>query len=116
MSSRRAPERDPDHAILPDAWQFEIVGFNLVKEPVGGTEPFLDLTLRRGQERRVLRFWSPVDIEIERGGPDMTHGLVIIDVRARGLERLGVEVDDFENSGRKVHFLARTVEDITATR
>ena len=78
-------------------------------------EPFLDLILRRGQERRVLRFWSPQNLEVERGGPTMTHGLVIYDIRARGLERLTMEVDDFESSDGKVSFVARAVEELSAT-
>jgi hypothetical protein len=109
-------DRDPEHPVLARAWEFEIVGFRLEKEPVDEREPFLDLTLKRGDDRRVLRFWSPRDIEIERGGPTMTSGLVIYDIRARGLERLGVQVDDFEASRGSVRFLARAVEDITDGR
>jgi hypothetical protein len=45
----------------------------------------------------------------------MTHGLVIYDIRARGLDRLTVEVDDFEASDGKVRFVARAVEELSAT-
>jgi GNAT superfamily N-acetyltransferase len=103
-------EEDAEHPILPRAFEYEIVGLHLEREPIEEREPFLDLVLRRGAERRVLRFWSPVDIEIERGGPTMTSGLVIRDVRRHGLEKIGVRVDDFEGTQGAVRFSARAVE------
>jgi hypothetical protein len=69
MTKEREIKADPEHSILPRAWEFEIVGLRLEKVPVDESEPFLDLALQRGTERRVLRFWSPRDLEIERGGP-----------------------------------------------
>jgi hypothetical protein len=113
VTSREELQADPDHDVLPKAWQFEIIGLRLEKEPSGGGEPFLDLTLKRGAERRVLRFWSPRDLEVERGGPAMTSGLVIRDLRGRCFDGVGVKVDDFEASPGSVRFVARTVEDIT---
>jgi hypothetical protein len=107
--------KDPEHAILPRAFEYEIIGLRLEREPSEDVEPYLDLTLRRGQQRRILRFWSPQNLEVERGGPTMTHGLVIYDIRARGLDRLTVEVDDFEASDGKVRFVARAVEELSAT-
>ena len=106
-------KQDPEHLILPKAFQFEIISLRLEKEPQDGGEPFLDLKLRRGPENKLLRFWSPTDLEIERGSPIMTHGLVIRDIRDRGLDRIGVEVDDFECSSGKVRFLARAVEELS---
>ena len=96
MSSTRHREPDPNHPILDRAWEYEIVSLKLEREPVDGGEPFLDLTLRCGRERRLLRFWSPADLEIEKGGPTMTSGLANLDIRARGLEQIGVMVTDFE--------------------
>lgn len=112
MTVSRESQQDPDHSILPRAWEFEIVGLRLEKEPLDGSEAFLDLSLRRGDERRVLRFWSPSDLEVERGGPTMTGGLVIRDLRGRGLDRISVKVDDFEASLGAVRFVARTVEEV----
>lgn len=102
---------DPEHPILPQAWQYRIVGLRLELDPDDDGEPFLDLALRRGAERRVLRFWSPRDLEIERDGPT-SYGLVIHDVRARGLDRIGVRVDDFESSPGAIRFVARAVEEL----
>src|SRR5688572_868578 len=107
---RRELQQDPDHTILPEAWRYEIVALRLERAPVDGGEPFLDLTLRLGDTRRTLRFWSPVDVELERGGPCMTSGLTIKNLRSRGLEHVGVKVDDFEGSNGALRFLARAVE------
>jgi hypothetical protein len=113
MSHSSLRERDPNHPILYNASKYEIVGLRLEKEPLDGGEPFLDLVLRSGRERRLLRFWSPADLEIEKGGPTFTSGLAILDVTARGLEQIGVIVTDFEAANGSVRFVARTVEDIS---
>jgi hypothetical protein len=104
---------EPIHPILPCAWKYEIIGIRLEREPFDGSEPYLDLRLRNGTDRRLLRFWSPRELEIECGGPRMTGGLVIRDVRARGLDGIGVMVDDVEASPGSVTFYARTVEAIS---
>ncbi len=108
---RLLTDKDSEHTILSEAWTWEIVGFNLQREPGDDSEPFIDLTLRRGDQRRVFRFFSPCDVQIEKGGPRMTSGLSIVDVGARGLENLGVCVCDFEGSGGAVTFWARDVEE-----
>jgi hypothetical protein len=103
-------ERDRDHPILPHAHTWEIVGLRLERDPQTGHEPFLDLTLRRGGEHVNLRFWSPQDLEIERGGPTNTGGLVIEDISARGWDRIGVRVTDREVTVGAVRFVARAVD------
>jgi hypothetical protein len=105
---------DPDHGILPAAWAYEIVGLRLEKEPEDGLEPYLDLFLRKGTDRLGLRFWSPQDLEVERGGPVMTHGLRILDLSARGLDGLGVRVTDGEGTIGAIRFVARAVEPVGA--
>ena len=103
-------DEEQDHPIVPRAWEYRIVGLGLELSPVDEDEPYLDLTLRKGEDVRRLRFWSPVDLEVERGGPSMTWGLVIRDVKNRGLEGIGVRVDDFEGGNGAVRFAARDVE------
>ena len=115
MTLDSTEEEDPRHPILRESWRYEVVALRLERKPIDGGEPFLDLVLGLASERRTLRFWSPSDLEIERGGPVMTGGLVILDVRGRGLERIGVKVDDFEGSHGGVRFVARTVEDVTGS-
>lgn len=103
----------PQHPILPNAHRYAIVALQLELEPEDGSEPFLDLVLRQGAERRRLRFWSPQELEIERGGPVDTGGFEILDISSRGLEELGVLVSDSEGAGGgTVRFLARRVEEV----
>jgi len=101
----------PDHPILPRSFEYRIVSLHLELEPQNGGEPYLDLTLERGPERRTLRFWSPQELAIERGGPAFTGGFVIQDISDRGFELLGVRVADFEASHGAIEFLARQVEE-----
>src|SRR5512143_3401839 len=101
---------DPHHPILDRPWTWTIVGLHF-EIPVDGSEPFLDLQLQRAGEHRHLRFWSPQDLELNRGFPS-AEGLVILDVSKRGLDRLNIHVDDFEQFGG-IRFWARTVQDVT---
>ena len=103
---------DPEHPILPGAWQYQVTGLNFDLDPDDGGESRLDLKLRRQTTTRVFRFWSPSDLEIERGGPQMTSGLVILDLSGRGLEDINVQVADFEASEGAVSFVARAVEEL----
>jgi hypothetical protein len=104
---------DPRHPALPDAWRYKITGFRY-ERPNDGDEPFLELTLRAGTDVRCLRFLSPQNIEV-RHGFEATGGLVVLDVRARGLSGLGVRVEDREGGEGGVEFWARDVEDLSAT-
>lgn len=61
---------------------------------------------------RRLRFLSPQNLKIEPGFPEPTHGLCVLDIENSGLEGLGVEVCDFENSGGAISFFARRVVDL----
>jgi hypothetical protein len=107
-------EGEPPHPILPEAHKWEIIGLRLEHDPIDAAEPYLDLSVRGGADRRVLRFWSPVDLCIEEGGPRMTHWLGILDMRSRQLDGIGIRVDDFEGSFGSVRFSARAVEQIEA--
>ena len=102
--------RDPEHPILPRAWEYDVVGLNLQFAPDNEDEPFLDLTLQRDREQRVLRFWSPQQLTLEEGALT-THGMVIEDVRYRRLEGLGVHVNDFEVTNGGLRFRAGSVEE-----
>src|SRR5688500_1787310 len=76
-------DRDPDHSILPEAWSWGIVGLNIQLTPNDQTEPYLDLTLRRGPEERRLRFWSPPTTD--RCDPVVQLSLARLDSLAVGL-------------------------------
>jgi hypothetical protein len=102
--------RNPDHPILREAWKHEVVGFHYDGL---AEEPYLDLVLRHAETKviRRLRFFSPTEISIS--GPHMNWGLAIADVRQRQMERIGVEVYNFENSQGPAEFYARDVADVS---
>jgi hypothetical protein len=106
----RTSREDPRHPIIERPWQYRIVSFSYVE----GSEPYVDLALRKGDTTRRLRFLSPQGIEIENGFPSTTGGMCILDVQARGLEGIGVRLADFEASWGKVTLWARAVVDLDA--
>lgn len=106
-----ARTKDVPHPVVKRSWRYEIVGFNF-QQGDGTHECFVDLTLQEGQKRRHLRFLSPRDIEIRQGFPAGRGGLLILDVRARGMAGVAVMVDDFADSHGAVRFWAREVIDL----
>jgi len=105
-------QEDPFHSFLEHSWQYEIVSFCFHQSLDQEFETFLDITLSNGDVVRRLRFYSPQDIEVEKGFPRKASGFCIFDVSARGLEKLSVRVDDLEGNWGAVQFWARAVEDI----
>ncbi len=105
-------EDDPAHPIIDRPHEYAIAD---LRYHVGldGTEPYVDLELRNGAVVRRVRFWSPQQFTVEEGCfPQPTHGMVILDVRSRRLEGLGVRVADFEGSHGAITFWARDVVDL----
>ncbi|HEX8492489.1 MAG TPA: hypothetical protein VF658_06580 [Pyrinomonadaceae bacterium] len=105
-------KEDHYHPILERAWEYEVFTFSFYQWADEESEPFIDVTLKRGDELRHLRFYSPQDLEIEKGFPRKTGGFCIFDVSARGMEGLNVRVDDVEGSWGAVRFWAREVIEI----
>jgi hypothetical protein len=103
-------ESDPNHPIVTEPWRYRIGALHY-HVGLDDTEPYLDLDLHRDGEVRRLRFWSPAELEIEPGFPGPTYGMVILDVRARQLERLNVRVIDSEGTWGSITFWARDVVD-----
>jgi hypothetical protein len=101
-------DRDPQHAILETPWHYDIESVSVDALPRDGGEPRLDLRLSLDGEIVELRFWSPREVQI--GWPLTTGGLEILDLSERGMEKVGVEVADFEASPGGLRFYARAVE------
>jgi hypothetical protein len=105
-------KEDPIASIVERPWEYEILSLGFYQSPRGEFEPFIDLTLKKGDVLRHLRFYSPRELEIEKGFPARAGGFCIYDVSARGLESLGVRVGEFEASRGAVRFWAREVIEI----
>ena len=105
---------DPEHPIIERAFEYRVIGFCFHRVLDGSEESYIDLTLQHAEAVRRLRFLSPQSISIEDGFPEGS-GMFIADVRHRGLDRLGVRVDDFEASSGAIRFWARTVIDLDTT-
>jgi hypothetical protein len=107
-------DADPDHPIIERPWEYEIVGLCYHNERDSAPEPYIDLVLQNGRDRRCLRFLGPRDLEITGGFPS-SSGLCILDVSRRQLEGLRVWVANFENGGGCPTFWAREVVELDAT-
>jgi hypothetical protein len=103
-------QADFEHPILPAQAAWEAIGLNIQQ---GFDDPrgfHLDLTLRRGAEVRRLRFHDPQRLEINPRISAHNHGVVILDISGRRLEKVNVLVGGFESNDGVVEFLARDVE------
>jgi hypothetical protein len=104
-------EPEPHHPIIERPYEYAIADLRY-HMGVDGSEPFLDLTPVHGETTRRLRFLSPQNLQIEAGFPSPTGGMVILDIRGRQLDGLGVEVVDWEASKGTITFFAREVVDV----
>lgn len=103
--------KDPEHPIIDRPFEYRILDFRYYAGE-DSEEPFIDMTLARQSVVRRLRFWSPRDLEIEKGFPVPTSGMEILDVRGRQMQGIGVRVGDFESNWGSVTFWAREVVDL----
>ena len=69
-------KEDPHHSILERSWEYEVFTFCFHQFMHEESEPFIDLTLKRGEEIRSFRFFSPQDLEIERASREKQVGSV----------------------------------------
>ena len=111
MATMRRDGRDSDHPILNQPWECRIAELWYVAK-TSDQEGFIELILSKGSELRRLRFSSPREFSVDDGfEAESFIGLQIVDVSARQLEGIGVEVSSYENSPG-LRFFARAVEAI----
>ncbi|PHS19060.1 MAG: hypothetical protein COA78_01465 [Blastopirellula sp.] len=99
------------HSIIDNPHEYHILRM-CYEVKNNGCESFLDLHLAKGDLTRRLRFWSPQDLEIEKGFPQPTSGMQILDVRSHQMDGIGVRVSDSEATLGAITFWARDVIDL----
>ncbi|WP_255989869.1 hypothetical protein [Chitinolyticbacter albus] len=101
------------HPVLESPHLYVLVDLRYHVDLFEPNDSYLDLRLERvGYEPVALRFWRPVNLQIESGFPYSTGGMVFYDLSADGLEHIGVEVADFEGGAGAITFMAKSVERI----
>jgi len=100
---------EPEHPILAEPWTYELERIDWRPTPAIA-ESFLDLTFRRGTERRRLRFLSPTQVKVDQGFCGQCCGLAIHDIRSRGWDGVRIEVVNFEASPGITFFAADVVD------
>jgi hypothetical protein len=101
---------EPLHPILSAPWTYHLERIDWWPSPLMA-KTFIDLTFRKGDEVRRLRFLSPRNVHVDEGFCGQCHGLAIHDIRSRGWDGIAVEVINFEqNPG--ITFLAAGVVDL----
>ncbi len=105
-------EKDPEHPIIKHPHKYNIIGFYYHINLDDFLESYIDLTMKYEDLVRSLRFYGPQDLEIEKGFPENTGGMKILDVRKRQLDAIGVWVTDVEASHGSLTFWAKNVIDL----
>jgi hypothetical protein len=100
---------DPLHPLFADLARARLLHFGFTR----GAEPAddrVELTLATPAGARRFQFAGVRELRLQSPFPDIGW-LQVFDVRARGLERFGVEVSDGEQS-EALHFLAAEVVEL----
>lgn len=101
------------HPIIDRLWEYAIR--EIVWSASGDGEYYLDISLTKGEGERRLRFMCPQQVRVELWGgyPQDCGDMLILDIRDRGWERLGVEVAEGGASGSPITLYAREVMEIS---
>ncbi len=103
-------KQDSQHPIIERPFEYSIVAFYFERDFEDGRESYFDLTLRKGNVTRRLRFLAPSNIRI--GDVWNNSGMVILDISARQWDGLSVEIANFENAEGSIELCARDVIDL----
>jgi hypothetical protein len=98
------------HSILANPHEYDIYDFRYHVDNEEPSQCFIDMSLRKNLETVVLRFWRPINLEIQIGFPQATGGMVFYDVSTNQMENIGVQVADVEASWGAITFYAKSVE------
>ena len=102
------PKSSPDHAVLAEPWTYTLEELRYAA-PEDYADSFIELTLRKGEDLRRLRFSKPQSIEVDAGFDARSYlGLQILDVSTNQMDGVTVEVSCFEGTPG-MHFYARDV-------
>ncbi len=84
------------HPIIDKPHTYELVNFywHMCQDDFSAT--YIDLHLTKDGKLVKLRFSQPVEVKIDNGFSGNIAGMSILDIRAQQLERIGVEVRNFE--------------------
>jgi hypothetical protein len=105
---------EPNHPIIDEPWTYEIERIDWRPSPVTA-DSVIDLTFRKGEARRRLRFLSPTSVKVDEGFCGQCFGLAIRDIRGRGWDRVRIEVVNFEQDAG-ITFYAAAVVDLDRSR
>lgn len=101
-----------NHSIIESPHLYRIIEFNYNCVSNDISAHFIDLVLKKGETLRTLRFYGPQNLSIEKGFPNPTSGMEILDLSNDGLEDINIAVSDFESSWGAIRFVAKSVIDL----
>ena len=109
--------KEPLHPILDQPWSWEITGLQWCASGQLAPSSFLDVTFLRDGTTRRLRFVDPQDLVLELSSPYPAHcgDMVILDIRGRQLDGLGVQATDAGADGTPLRLYARDVTDVSSS-
>jgi hypothetical protein len=81
---------DKSHPILPMSPRYRVERIDWRMSPRDAA--YLELTVRRGDETKCLRFHRPREVFIEKGYDGSYSGLTILDISGRGWDDVRVQV------------------------
>ena len=102
-------DHDPDHPIIDFPFMWEISEWSFHRDLADFSSSYIDIVFEREGQRKRLRFLGPQELTMK--GLPWGFGTYILDITARQLEGIRVEVGNFEHAN--VRFLAARVVEVT---
>lgn len=89
-------DSDTIHPIIKHPHTYKLVHISWEIDQEDLKNSYLDLHFKKGNELKKLRFFQPVELQIDHGFDGHVIGMEILDIRNRQLDSIGVEVRNFE--------------------
>ena len=102
---------DKPHPIIDGPHNYQLIEFYWHLSPDDFYSTYLDLKLIKGGLTKKIRFYNPIQVQIDEGFSGNICGMEIIDVRHQQLDNIGIEVRNFEQDPG-ITFKAKNVVEI----
>ena len=99
------------HPIINKPHRYKVIYFAYKIDNDDYKNTYIDIHFKKNNEIKKLRFFQPVELEIDKGFSGSISGMEILDIREQQLEDIGVKVGNFEQDSG-VTFMAREVIEI----
>jgi hypothetical protein len=102
---------DKKHPIITKPHEYQVIFFGYQIDNDNYTNSYIDIHFKKENKVIKLRFFQPLELEINKGFNGNVCGMEILDISKFQLDDIGVKVSNFEQDAG-ITFLAKKVVEL----